>query len=225
VPTSGAADCLPEERVGQGAADLNEAVRLDPTNSQGYGYRGYVFQKRREMDAALADFNTAVRLNPQDDWACIAAACSFGERGDLRTAVGDLDAALDANPNNLAAIKARGHVHMLQREPEKAVIDFERAIQFEPRDPAGYTGRAAVAFMKGDFQKAVDDYSKVSNCCRTTLVRECSAGTLALRSIRVKGARRFRGGAANRSEGGKRAHWPGRIATDEEEMGRRHCGL
>jgi tetratricopeptide (TPR) repeat protein len=167
-------------------ADLNEAIRLDPTNSQGYGYRGYVFQKRRDMDAALADFNTAVRLNPQDDWALYCRGLLFGERGDLRTAVGDLDAALDANPNNLAAINARGHVHMLRREPEKAVIDFERAIQFESARSRGLHGPRGRGVHERRFSEGRGRLLEGHRIAPNDAVRECSAGTLVPRSIRMR---------------------------------------
>ena len=54
-------------------ADSEQAIRLDPENSQAYLVRGLVRSRIGELDGALADANQGLKLNPQASlWIRIA---------------------------------------------------------------------------------------------------------------------------------------------------------
>lgn len=46
-------------------ADLNAAIRIDPSQSESYGYRGLAYVNLKQYDRARADFTEALRLNPK----------------------------------------------------------------------------------------------------------------------------------------------------------------
>ena len=45
-------------------ADLNEAVHLDPTDSDAYAFRAVVYEVTDRTDRAMADADTALDLDP-----------------------------------------------------------------------------------------------------------------------------------------------------------------
>ena len=47
-------------------ADLNEAIRLNPTDASAFAWRGRVWRVREDFDKAIADFNEAIRLDPEN---------------------------------------------------------------------------------------------------------------------------------------------------------------
>ena len=51
-------------RLGSGASDADEAVRLSPESAEAHSLRGSLWTKRRALDEALADLDEAVRLEP-----------------------------------------------------------------------------------------------------------------------------------------------------------------
>ena len=48
-------------------SDLNEAIRLDPTNLQAYKLRGAVLHGLGRRDQAIADYRKALEIDPSDE--------------------------------------------------------------------------------------------------------------------------------------------------------------
>lgn len=68
------------EKVQEGLADLNEALRLDPKNVEAVEYRGLLFEELGQYDKALADHRRSIELAPNDPvniatLAMMQAAC------------------------------------------------------------------------------------------------------------------------------------------------------
>jgi tetratricopeptide (TPR) repeat protein len=49
--------------------DLSAAIRIDPSQSESYGYRGLVYVNLKQYDRARADFSEALRLSPNYTFA------------------------------------------------------------------------------------------------------------------------------------------------------------
>ena len=60
------------ERTGDFAhalSDLNEAVRLNPTDAQSYAVRGGILIRSGKPDAARTDFTSALKIDPANQFA------------------------------------------------------------------------------------------------------------------------------------------------------------
>lgn len=47
-------------------ADYNDAIRLDPKDSDAYYFRGLIWTMKGEYDKSIANFDETIRLNPKD---------------------------------------------------------------------------------------------------------------------------------------------------------------
>jgi tetratricopeptide (TPR) repeat protein len=82
------------------AADLNNAVALEPNNPISYNNRGIYHLKRADRDAALSDFNRAIELNPKIPLAYRNRAFLYRQTGEIEKAQADekTAATLEAAP-------------------------------------------------------------------------------------------------------------------------------
>ena len=67
-------------------ADLNEAIRLDPTLAMPHNNRGAAYNEQGDNDRAIADYNEAIRLDPK-------LAMAFSNRGNAWSDKGETDRA------------------------------------------------------------------------------------------------------------------------------------
>ncbi|MHB8974423.1 MAG: protein kinase domain-containing protein [Pirellulaceae bacterium] len=143
-------------------ADLDEAIRLDPTSSDIYAYRTVVYvsayiQQRDNngsLDKALADSNEAIRLDPKSAFAYAVRAGVYRVNGDLDKAMADVNEALKLDPNNGWAISTQGELYFALGEWDKAIAAYTGVVP----SPWGYARRAAVYMAKKEFDKALADY-------------------------------------------------------------------
>ena len=63
-PTSGVHTRWAEAVFDKAIDDLNEAVRIKPTDADAYAFRGQRLRAKGEFDKAFADFDKAIRLDP-----------------------------------------------------------------------------------------------------------------------------------------------------------------
>ncbi|MCQ4188610.1 tetratricopeptide repeat protein [Methylocystis suflitae] len=86
--------------------DLNEAIRLNPMESEAHYNRGLVYQSRGERDRAIADYSEAIRLNPQNFDAYYNRGAAYEAENKLRNALADYRKSLEITPGASDAIAA-----------------------------------------------------------------------------------------------------------------------
>src|SRR5947207_15773470 len=79
-------------------SDYDEALRLNPGDSNVLVSRAGVLYRKKEYDRALADCNEGLRLNPKSADAYLTRASVWWMRGQLDNAGSDIDEALRINP-------------------------------------------------------------------------------------------------------------------------------
>lgn len=70
-------------------ADLNEALRLNPGDTQAFWGRGAVAFDRKEYDKAIADFSAMIRLAPSEPSGYEWRAKAYAALGDQHKAATD----------------------------------------------------------------------------------------------------------------------------------------
>ena len=69
-------------------SDLDEAARLDPSNSDVYFNRGSLYEQRGDFELAISDFDVVIQSDPE-------AVEAYKHRGEALLKLGKRDAAID----------------------------------------------------------------------------------------------------------------------------------
>jgi tetratricopeptide (TPR) repeat protein len=163
----------------QAMADLDAAIRLDPTNAFAHLNRGLVRDALGHHEAAIADLTEAIRLKP--DWAR-----AFAERGlillhrspqggvsqheRLALAIADFDEFLRfaAGAPGLVSDREigrifieRGFAHTLKGDHAGAIADYDRALRKDPQHLQALLNRGMSLAVLGETDRARADLRRL----------------------------------------------------------------
>ena len=163
----------------QAMADLDVAIRLDPTNAFAHLNRGLTRHALGRHEAAIADLTEAIRLKP--DWAR-----AFAERGHilflrgrqggvsqheaLALAIADFDEALRLAAGAPGVVSdreigriflERGFARTLKGDHAGAIADYDRALRQDPQHLQALFNRGMSLAMLGQRDRARADLRKV----------------------------------------------------------------
>jgi len=115
--------------------DYDEAIRLDPGNTDAFFERGTMYWVyKRDYDRAVADFNELIRLAPQDARGYMGRATVYSLKNDLDRALADYDTAIGIDPADVPMFSLRAHVHERKGDLNAALADYRHASAMSPRD-------------------------------------------------------------------------------------------
>jgi Tfp pilus assembly protein PilF len=116
----------------QSLADLNEAIRLDPSQAPAHAIRAARFIRTGNLDRALADLNEAKRLNPNSGTVHNAFGLYYIAIGDYDRALVEFNDSLRLFPQFLYAYKNRAVTYEHKGELAAALADFRTALSMDP---------------------------------------------------------------------------------------------
>jgi tetratricopeptide (TPR) repeat protein len=123
-------------------ADLDQVIRLDPTDSAAFTSRGNARVRQKQYAQAIADFDQAIRLEPRDPRYYL-------NRGDARVglkeydkAIADYNNAIRIHPNFALAYTSRGNARVGKKEYDRANADYNKAFQMDPKSVRTLSHRA-----------------------------------------------------------------------------------
>jgi tetratricopeptide (TPR) repeat protein len=114
-------------------ADIEEAVRLDPTNALAVGSRGDVHLARKEYERALADYTTAASLDPNNALVFIGRGMVHVATRDLDRAMADFEQAVRLQPGSALGLYWRGFAKRLRGDAAGGEADIAAAKKIDPR--------------------------------------------------------------------------------------------
>jgi tetratricopeptide (TPR) repeat protein len=140
-------------------SDLNDAVRIDPSNVQALIARAIFVRQRKSYDLARGDLDAAIAADPK-------SAPAFFQRGFLRREQGDRDGALDdytrslqIDPDQHFAYNNRGFIRRERKELDLALSDFNESLKIAPNYPNAHLGRGEILADKGDKEGAIAEFT------------------------------------------------------------------
>jgi lipoprotein NlpI len=139
-------------------ADLDQAIALDPGNSNAHVMRGVAWRSRGDDDKALADFDEAIRLSPD--------AAAYGARGDIwrqrrefARACSDYSQAIALDPDNPFGYRVRASTWLEEGDYEKAAQDYQEALRRDPKSSIASHSLGVARFLQGRYEQSADALS------------------------------------------------------------------
>ncbi len=142
------------------AADMDEAIRLQPRQPGLYVNRAYLRYKLDDFFGAMADFDYAIQLDPINEAAIFNRALLEMETSANDKALVDLDRLVELDPANTRAYYNRSIVNHAKGRNREAVADISKVIDEVPDLPDPYFLRSELYRDLGDLRSAERDYNR-----------------------------------------------------------------
>ncbi len=114
-------------------ADIEEAIRLDPTNAFAVAARGDVYFARKDYEHALAAYTKAAALDPDNALVFVARGMVHVATRDLDRAMADFEQALRLQPGSAAGLYWRGIAKRLEGDVAAGEADIAAAKKIDPK--------------------------------------------------------------------------------------------
>jgi tetratricopeptide (TPR) repeat protein len=118
-------------------ADFNQAIKLNPKNSQFYYNRGVTYSDKGQHDRAISDYDKAIKLNPKIAGIYNDRGVAYKKKGQYDRAIADYGRALKLNPKYSLAYWNRGLAYEKMGQRRKAIADFRKFLQLRPGNKFG----------------------------------------------------------------------------------------
>ena len=128
----------------------NSAVAADPSGSEGYFWRGFVYTLLGEPLKGIEDFNKVLSIYPNDMQALGNRAASYRALGKFKEALDDANNVIKEDPLAVDAYMTKILVLIGQKDYDTALKTLDAAVAIEPKTAASWWLRGAIQF---DFQR------------------------------------------------------------------------
>jgi tetratricopeptide (TPR) repeat protein len=112
--------------------DIEQAIRLDPTDAFAFGARGDVHLVRKDYERALADYTKAASLDPNNALVFIGRGMVYIATSDLDRAMADFEQAIRLQPTLAAGLYWRGIAKRLKGDTAAGEADIAAAKKIDP---------------------------------------------------------------------------------------------
>ncbi len=137
-------------------ADLDEAIRADPTYPPAFNNRALCWRNKKDYDKAIRDLDEAVRLDPKYALGYANRGTVWKTKKDYDRAIRDADESLRLDPKNSRYLYNRADTFRAKKEYDNAIRDFDEAIRLDSKMTMGYYGKAACLVVQGKKDEGLD---------------------------------------------------------------------
>lgn len=142
-------------------ADYNQAVLIDPTNTEALRVRGTFHLLREEYEKAAEDFAKLLESDAENVNAHHALAEALTNLKKYDEALKHVDEGIEADPDNPLGYTLRARIHLLEENPKAALDDLNKALELDPRDMQALLMRARYHFAQGEMDKSKEDVNQL----------------------------------------------------------------
>ncbi|HLG86074.1 MAG TPA: tetratricopeptide repeat protein [Alphaproteobacteria bacterium] len=140
------------------AADLDQAIAIDPTYAAAYAMRAAVYVATGDRDRAMQALDKAIAQDPNLAVAYYERAILHQRAGDYARAFTDADQAVRLQPKSPQALNNRCWLGAVIGRLESAIADCNAAAALAPNNPGILDSRGFVHLKAGQFDDAIKDY-------------------------------------------------------------------
>jgi lipoprotein NlpI len=114
-------------------ADFDQAIRLDPKNTDAYTARGMAREAKGDLGRAIADYDQAIRIDSKNTGIYDNRGIAWAAKGDLDRAIADYDQAIRLDPKNSSWYFHRGLSNLYAGALPTALADLNQASELNPK--------------------------------------------------------------------------------------------
>jgi tetratricopeptide (TPR) repeat protein len=153
---------LSQNNLDRALADLNQAIKLQPTVAEAYANRVVIYIAKGDYSHALADANQAIKLEPN-------LAVSYNNRGLISMATGNYDQAIADFSQTLKLLPdVKDSDHVIRQNgsqlgtfnPSNREVPTVNLLFTELSDYPVYLNRGGAYLSKGDYDHALADFNQ-----------------------------------------------------------------
>lgn len=140
-------------------AEMNEAIRLDPSEANLYLMRGAAYRATKDFDKAIADVDEAIRLDASRGDFYMLRGMIFGDQGDLDRAITELNQKVKLDPESAPGYAKRAELFRQKKDYDSAVADYSEVVKRQPDNAKGFVDRGWIYVLKNDLDHAMEDFT------------------------------------------------------------------
>jgi tetratricopeptide (TPR) repeat protein len=142
-------------------AEFEEAVRIDPKNSNACVCIGFIDVFRRQLDQAIVQFQRALEIDPKNGDAHCYMGIALYQLGRLDDGVEQFHEALAIDPDDASAHTNLGLALDQQGETEQAIAQFQAALEIDPNSVQAHYEFGNALARRGRQDEAMEQFEKV----------------------------------------------------------------
>jgi tetratricopeptide (TPR) repeat protein len=140
--------------------DLDDAVRLSPTDPDVLTDRASLLFASKRLDASMRDLDAALAADPRHLRALMGRAVVHSQSGDFHASRADVDRALAVDASSASPWAQRCWVGaVLADELQRTREECERALALAPKSPNNHDNLGFVHFRLGQYEKSIEHTS------------------------------------------------------------------
>lgn len=140
--------------------DLNQAVKIDPTNKDALRARGLYLLGKGKTEEAVKDLAKLVEVDEGSAVAYHALAEAYTNLGQTDKAIEALKQAEKIDPDSALTFTLRARLHALNNDTKSALKDLEKSLDLQPRNAAALIMRARILMADDKLEQAKHDVEK-----------------------------------------------------------------
>ena len=140
--------------------DLDQAIKLDPTDAANYFLRAMLDFQSNDQDGAVTDLSRAIALDPRFIAAYVIRGLTYGSKKEYDRAIADYDQAIKLDPKDARTYDYRGNIYYNKQDYDRAIADYDQAIKLNPTLALAFNHRGNAYYAKKDFDRAIADYDQ-----------------------------------------------------------------
>lgn len=149
------------ENADERLADIQEAVKADPTSVEALQLRAAVHIERGEMEKALADFQELLQQDPNNVAVHQALANTYAGMKKYDEAIEHLNKAIELAPDVTLNFTLRAEIYEAQEKYDQALADLDHALKLQPNDPLALLARSQLYYMRENLPAARADVKRL----------------------------------------------------------------
>ncbi|NDJ22485.1 tetratricopeptide repeat protein [Nostoc sp. B(2019)] len=183
-------ECFGKGEYVNAITNYNQALQLNPNNTDLYYRRGLAHYQLGDYEGAIADYSQAIQINLHDAKSYNKRGLALYQLGRLEEAIDDYTQAIRINPNVAVAYKNRAEARSHIGDNQGAIEDYTQAIKINPdyadtsksrgisryllgyqpgftqaikintQDANAYKNRGNARSDLGDYEGAIEDYTQ-----------------------------------------------------------------
>jgi serine/threonine-protein kinase len=147
-------------RTSEAIDDLNQALKLDPTDTPALTLRAELVSESGKNDIAVKDFSEAIRQNPGDWSKYHQRANAYMKLGKVQEALNDYTQIVKLNPNEAGSYMIRALARQRTGDFDGALQDYSQVVKLNPNDDDALLSRGICLKLLKRYKEALEDFDR-----------------------------------------------------------------